>query len=54
MSPRIDKSVSIIEPLPVTSAVIAEYEKQSGLIGICAILERRGLIKIIPDEQVVG
>ena len=40
------------KPLIVTPAVCQEYESRSGLIGICAILERRGLIKIVPDEQV--
>jgi hypothetical protein len=40
---------SIIEPINVTPADCKEYETRSGLVGICAILERRGLIKIVDD-----
>jgi hypothetical protein len=37
--------------LCVSPAAVLEYERQSGLVGICQILERRGLIKITNDAE---
>jgi len=45
-----NKNPFIKDPLIVTLAVCQEYERQSGLHGICILLQQRGLIKIVSDE----
>lgn len=34
----------------VSPAAVQEYERQSELTGICEILERRGLIRIVSEK----